>query len=329
VVQLSGPSSAQANGERFDLVDSGVVCGNTGFPLTADGIDPAHDAITQNVDLLQYNGTCTVNIKLAEAGATSGPEVFGGTTSPLVTGTVDLGHASTLDAGQGDFAAAWVNDQGASGVAVKYQGQRTDDQVGQITYGWQETLFDPNGNVCGSAAQQPTHEGIVFDADAGCVNDQGNNTGWRATVTYSDKANGAQHSFSYSLSGTPPTYTPCTVPVTAFQAAWAADGSENVVVGFDPSGADLRGCSDWQLTVNDAVQTDCGDSTATPDPSGVTIPIKNSCTPSLGYSVSISYRDPAHQSHTLGPILVGGTPPAAPPTSTPPSSSPTPSPSPS
>ncbi len=85
VVQLSGPSSATADGERFDLTDSNVLCGggNSSFGLTKSGFDPSSEAITQHVDLLQYNGPCTVNLHLVESGAVgAGPEVFGGTTSP-------------------------------------------------------------------------------------------------------------------------------------------------------------------------------------------------------------------------------------------------------
>ena len=73
-MQLSGPSSAEANGERFDLVDSGVLLQATAAsPLTKSGFDPSQDPITQHVDLLQYNGSCTVDHPSRRIGARRPP----------------------------------------------------------------------------------------------------------------------------------------------------------------------------------------------------------------------------------------------------------------
>jgi hypothetical protein len=327
-VQLSGPSSAQAGGETFDLLDSGVVCGNTGFPLNRSGFDPAHDPITQSVDLLQFNGSCTVTIRLVESAGGSGPKVFGGTTSPVITRTVDLGHASTLDASSGDFSANWSQTNDGY-VRVRYNGSKSDQQVAAITQGWAEQLSAPNGTPCGSAQEQPTHEGILLAIDNGCVNRFGNQTGWQVTISYFDRGTSNQHTFVAPLDGTPPGYVPCTVDGNDFTAAWSGDGNNpSATVTFTAKGnTNLDGCSGWNYTIVKNQVQSCGSQTPNggrPDAGDGSTAIPLTCPPDLGLSwkVSISYSGPEGQ---RSPIVVDlpGDPPSPTPTPTSPSPSPT------
>ncbi|HEY2298006.1 MAG TPA: fibronectin type III domain-containing protein [Jatrophihabitans sp.] len=332
VVSLSGPSSGQANGERFDVVDSGVVCGNTGFGLAGSNIDPSRDAITRSVDLLQYNGTCTVTVHLAESpGATSTP-VFGGTTSPAITRTVDLGHASTLDAGQGDFSAQWDKHDGSS-VLIQYTGTKSDNDVAAIAENWQEALYAPDGTFCGSSTQQPTSHGIYLDVNpASCVNDHGDQTGWHTTVSYYDKGTPNQHSYSYTLAGTPPGYVPCTVSASNFAAAWDSTADPNnptITITFGADGnTNLAGCSNWSYTIIKDVSQTCG--SAEPDggspASGnnqTTMQVKCETPLGLTWQVRIDYNGPEGPRNGLY-TTVQGEPPQPPPPTTDPDPTPTP-----
>jgi hypothetical protein len=326
-VRINGVSSAAAAGERFSLADvSGVVCGSSGFQLSKTDFDPARAIITQNVDLLAYNGTCTVTLALREGDNARDPAVFGGTTSPRFSTTVNLGRASTLDAGSGDFTAEWSRHNGSSAL-VKYTGPKTDGQVGQLTQQWSEQLSAPDGTACGSATAQPSHSGMYIEVNpASCVNDFGDQNGWRVTVSYYDRNTNNQHTQGYTLNSTPPGYIPCTVSAGNFAAAWASDPTVNLT--FNPSGAQIDGCSDWQYSVRNATTTECGSDVGNPRSFGIAVQTtRDECTPGLGWSVQISYRDPSGQRHTLGqltPILVTGTPPAPPVTSPPISPSPPP-----
>ena len=324
VVNLSGPSSAKADGERFDLVDSGVVCGNTGFGLSASHIDPSRDAITQSVDLLQYNGTCTVTVHLAESPGSSTP-VFGGTTSPAITTSVDLGHASTLDAGQGDFSAQWDSHDGSS-VLVQYVGDKSDSDVAAITQNWQEALYAPDGTFCGSSNQQPTAHGIYLDVNpASCVNDFGSQTGWRTTVSYYDKGTSNQHSYSYTLAGTPPGYVPCTVSASDFAAAWDTTADPNnptITVTFTAdANTNLAGCSGWSYTIIRNGAQDCG--SGEPDGGspahGNQTTIRVTCDTPLGLSwqVRIDYSGPEGPRSGLFTSVQGDPPQPTPTTPTP------------
>ena len=317
VVQLSAPSSASANGERFDLTDSNVLCGggNSGFPLTKFGFDPAHDQITQHVDLLQFNGSCTVNIHLAESGPNgSDPEVFGGTTSQLISTSVDLGHASTLDAGPGDFSTSWNGHDGSS-VLVSYTGGHSDGDVTQITQNWQETIFAPDGTQCGSSTQMPTHNGVFVDVTpASCVNNFGNQPNWRIVVSYQDRGTSNSHSYPYTLSGEPPGYIPCTVSSDNFTAAWSGTGDQpSVDVTFTPGNSDLRGCSNWQYTVVNTTQQGCGSGKPDNDNpnSGnnvTTVAVNCDTTISTLWHVQIDYSGPEGQRNPLS-VQIDGTPP--------------------
>ena len=314
-VQLHGLSSAAAGGELFSLdpAASMLQCSSTGMQLTKTDFDPAQDVITAPVDLLSMTGTCTVRLVLLEGAGAHDPPVFGGTSSPPITTTVDVGQATTLDATSADFDAAW-SAQGGSSVLVRYTGSRTDDQVGQITdpNSWTEQLFAPDGTACGTSSAQPTQAGIDLAVlPASCVNQYGDRTGWTTTVTYRDRGTGDPHSFTYPLTGTPPGYVPCQVGAGNFTATWASDPT--VDVSFDAAGAQIGGCSGWIFVVQDASGTVCGQ--LSQPPGDLAIPLNSSCTPAAGYVVVIKYTDPAGNppQPTFPQVTVGGTPPAPPP----------------
>jgi hypothetical protein len=319
-VNINGISSAAAGGERFSLVDSEVVCSNSGFALDKSDFDPAHDTITQNVDLLSYNGTCTVQLDLREGSNALDPAVFGGTTAPKFSANVNLGKASTLSAGSGDFKAAF-SARDASGntgsfVQVRYAGFHSDNQVGQLADRWSLQLSAPDGTPCGSSSAQPTHSGTYFPVNQTCINEQGDQNGWRVSVSYFDRNTDNQHEQDYTLNSTPPGYVPCTVSASNFAAAWASDPTVDIT--FDPSGAQIAGCSAWGYSVRNATQSECG--SANQDPGSIAVAIdtdRDECTPGPAWSVTISYRDTASRLQHLTPILVTGTPPAPPTTPTP------------
>jgi hypothetical protein len=334
-VQLSGPSSAQANGETFDLLDSGVVCGNSGFPLNRSGFDPARDPITQSVDLLQYNGSCTVTLRLVESAGGTGPKVFGGTTSPVITRTVDLGQASSLGADKSDFTVDWASRTDGLGnkiasAQVAYTGQLTNAQVGQLSYGWSETLTAPDGTQCGAAGAQPTHEGIFVDVSGPCLNNFGAQPNWQLALSYTNRSNNVGRSFSYTISGTPPNYIPpCTISESNFIAKWAGTfDAPSVTVDFSSQGSALQGCSNWSYVLRSSLGQNCGSPTGNPAPDSgqIVIPVDKQCDPTTlaaAWQVVITYDSARNDSRPLV-VPIQGQPPQPPPSPTPdPSPSPT------
>ena len=227
VVRLSGPSSAQADGELFDLTDaSNLSCGggNSAKPLGKDGFDPATEAITTSVDLLTYNGQCTVNIQLAEAGRTGGPLVFGGTSSPLISTPVNLGQASALDASASDFSATF--DPNNPTATIHYDGNH--DAASQLAINWHEQVHAPNGTPCGGdSTGQSGQPDVTVDLRPldQCVVTQGDQSGWTFDISYQDRRDGALHSFNgIAIPGKPSGFIPpCDVRGALLRAVDGAD----------------------------------------------------------------------------------------------------------
>ncbi len=312
-VKVNGLSSAAANGELFSFVDtSRLQCGSTARALQKDSFDPANDSLVENVSLLTLGGSCSVSVALVEAPGSKAPLVFGGTTSPVITHQVDLANASTLDANQGDFAVGFDNAGGRSNVRVRYQGGTSDSDVSQITTGWTEQVFAPNGTGCGSDTSQPTHAGIEVAVSATCVNRFGGQTsGWTVKVGYQDTAGGASHSFTYQLSGGPPTYQPCTVAASDFTATWAGTAAAPAVgVTYSGGAANLAGCSNWIYVLKDTTGKTCGSQNpGTPSTQEVGITDTCSSTRTNAWTVTVGYIDTAGDQQATTPIPVGGTPP--------------------
>ncbi|MDT4934340.1 MAG: hypothetical protein QOK11_2232, partial [Pseudonocardiales bacterium] len=312
-VNVGGLASANANGERFDLADgSSVRCGNTGFVLSKNDFDPAHDEIDATMSLLQYRGSCTVSIALIESGNSAPPLVFGGTVSPMASTTLDLGSASKLNAQQGDFSADWDSSGGTSNVRVKYEGALRDSDVAQITENWSEVVKAPNGRSCGSGSAVPTSSGIDVAVSAGCVNSLGDQTGWQVTVSYQDASDGSQRGpFTYNLTGGPPSYQPCVVTASDFGARWTGTADLPAVqVNFTGDQSALAGCTGWSYVLKTPGGDSCGTPPAPPDPANdraSAIALSCATAPSADdWSVSITYTDTAGDPQALSPITVTG-----------------------
>ena len=331
VVQLSGPSSAQAGGERFDLTgNSNLVCGggNSAKPLSKDGFDPSSEQITTSVDLLTYNGQCTVNVQLAEAGRAGGPLVFGGTTSPVISTPVDLGQASTLGASGSDFGASF--DPNNPTATIHYNGNH--DAVSQLTLNWHEQVHAPDGTLCGgdnTGQSGPPDVTVDLRPLDQCVVTQGDQSGWTFDVSYQDIRDGTTHSFTgIAIAGKPSGFIPPCDVRGAFSAQWTGDyTAPSVTVTFDNSGADLRGCSGFSYTVYEplkvkrCVSADEGDTPPGSESLG-TLACQDDFTLPGRWLVEITYSSARHDANPID-VDVAGDPPQPPPP--PPSSSPPPS----
>jgi hypothetical protein len=309
-VTMSGPASVDANNEAFDLTDqSRLQCGQRAMPLTKSGFDPAHDTVMASVSLLQYRGTCTVYIQLVESSSDPAPEFFGGTVSPVEQTDVNLGAPTTLGAGAGDFDVSWNGPPG-SHVVVQYTGSFADSDVSSLTQNWQESVLAPDGTVCGTDNEQPTHSGITIDPSASCVNTQPGN-GWTVKISYDDAGTtNTNGPFTESLNGGPPGYVPCTVDQSHFDAKWVGTTDQPAAeLSFNGNNHDLDGCSGWSYDLLAPDSSTCN-SVSGPDPtSPVDINATCSSQPSSGdWTIRVSYSGPEGSRQPFT-VVVGGNPP--------------------
>jgi hypothetical protein len=219
-VRLAGLSSAQAQGERFNLVNSQFICASSAIPLSATGIDPSSQEIQTSVDLRQYYGNCSVSIQLREqqSGATA---VFGGTTSPTINGSVTMPPRPTLPIDKNDFSANWNPSVGADGHYSYSVALHTNNPSVAYATKWAETTDDGPSNNCGDQSGQPAVTVVVLDQ---CVADRGASpTPWQVTITYQYIGSPALLSATIPIGGqipipvTPPPTTsppPTTEPTT-------------------------------------------------------------------------------------------------------------------
>jgi hypothetical protein len=263
------------------------------------------------VSLLNYHGTCTVYAQLVESSGTPAPAVFGGTVSRLLSVPVDLGAASTLDAGSGDFAVAWDGPPG-SHVIVRYTGDTSDEDIDTLTQNWQETVLAPDGTACGGDDRQPTHAGITVDPTPRCINQQGDRSGWQVRISYDDAGTATTHTVTESLDGPPPGYVPCTVDVTAFAATWtgtaAAPAAELAFTGTD---SDLAGCDQWTYQVRTLTTTACGDGpqdTAPAKAEPVDVNLTCADPPAVGWTMHVGYERPDGTPASFDLVITGQVP---------------------
>jgi hypothetical protein len=332
-VGITGLSSATADGERFSLSGNSYLrCGETYQYLHQADFDPSLTAITSHIDLLSnMHGVCSVSIQLIEGAHQADPPLFGGTASPTVTQSVDLGQATTLDATAGDFAVSFSHTDGSS-VDVAYTGRFAHDDVAKIAQNWHEQIYAPNGAQCGgdSSAQGGQPEVFVDILPFDCILDQGNQTGWTITVSYTDAGTSTQHVLGHlPIAGTPPGYIPqCTVSQSNFDAHWSGTyDNPSVTVDFSQNGAVLDGCSNWAYQVNRSGSTDpCGNANAPVSqlPIAIGLPPQppagaNNCDILTSqWNVGISFQSARTGDHTVYVPVSGTAPPAPPPTTTPP-----------
>ncbi len=303
-IRIGGISSAAAGGETFDLAaGSQVRCANTVDDLTPrTGFDPAQTTITAQLSQLgHYFGTCQVTIALVEDAAGSGPKVFGGTTSPATTVSVDLGPPAAADVQAGELSPTWSGGF----VQLAYTGSK---DLSQLTQNWGETILAPNGTSCGSASSQPDLDVAV---DPSCVNRFGDQAdGWSVSVSYQDRTDGDQHTVVAALGGAPPGYQPCTPG--ALTASWDPTRAQGVNVATSAAPASLAGCSSWTYTIQDADGSQvCQTSTdATPSAPTTDISLASCGTPPAdGWTLSVSWNDTAGNGQDQGPLPITGDPP--------------------
>ncbi|MEO6700828.1 MAG: fibronectin type III domain-containing protein [Jatrophihabitantaceae bacterium] len=214
-VDVGGLASSAASGERFNLTsDSAFSCGNTSLPLSTSGpIDPAHDTITADVDLLQYYGDCSVLVRLVEdPDSATDPPVFGGTASPQVTSSVGMPGIPSGGLDPSAFAAAWdsnPNNHHRSTVTITV---KTNDPSLLFVVAWDESIADGTSAKCGSAADGPP---TTIEVDQRCVDDKGGDqNAWTAVIKYRSLGSPDVKSATVQVTGSPPTYTPPSPPPT-------------------------------------------------------------------------------------------------------------------
>lgn len=311
-VQVTGLSSAQAQGERFDLDSdaSKVQCGNLSQGLSQNDFDPAKTPITHNLNQLDgYFGTCTVTVVLVESGSNAAPLVFGGVPSQGLTTQVDLGKPTTVDLRASDFDVSWSSQGGASAQIHYVKGKGNLDL---LTKNWMETIKAPNGAGCEDPAGQdtPGHNDAFVHVDAQCVNKFGGSTNdWTVTLTYRNSTDGSLGStVAIPLSGPAPGYQPCRPGV--FRATWGDHKADGITV--DATGNQFDGCSDWTYEVRDKDDAVCVAAAQAPSTHPTVTIDLDSCgsTPSDGWTVVITWVDTAGDPQRNNPATpVTGPPP--------------------
>lgn len=211
-VDVSGVSSAAANGEKFSLAKAYLDCptGTGGqVSLQQTGFDPAAGALKFGVDRIADYGDCKVSLALSEDG--SAPLVYGGGNSPTVSASVGV-TAPVASGAAADWTAAWADD-GSTNVVVRYQAQDRVLRSGLLPQGWKFVLrgTDPDQNqlTCGTAppstpGTDPPDANIAADDD--CVRQHSTWT-WTVEITYPFARTG-QSPVVRTVEGTAPSQPP-------------------------------------------------------------------------------------------------------------------------
>jgi len=308
-VQISGLVSADARGETFDLIDSGLSCGGGNSVMTLDknDFDPKQ-ALTFPVDRTQYNGPCSVTIRLVQDRRTAtNPSVFGADSSASATsGSVPVDPPS-LTATGGDFSAAWTSDstRGQPKILVSHRGTPL-----LFSNTWSLVVSNNAGVTnCGSSSTEPP---TTIAVDKACVTAGGTFT-VRITFNYFL----SRGDFTVAVTGTAP--TPVNPAQFTFTAAWGGTAAKPLVnittTAGDPSSAGLS----WTevVTANTSPGVFCGSSRATPAtaPGSIAVAVVRTTCPFIAgqtvWAVTIGYTDPSGVSppHNYPPIAVTGVEP--------------------
>ncbi|MCU1658636.1 MAG: hypothetical protein JWO57_3292, partial [Pseudonocardiales bacterium] len=146
-VDISGVSSATSNGERFDLVNGSLTCGNTSAPLSRSAIDPSQPLTFEGINRTQYNGACSVQGQLQENG--TGTLLFGGATSPQLTGTVAI-PVPVTNVNAGNFHAAWSDASPRANPQIVVSYDNADPLLPTFATDWSIVVSNAGG-PCGSS----------------------------------------------------------------------------------------------------------------------------------------------------------------------------------
>jgi hypothetical protein len=322
-VHISGLTSSDASGEKFDLTsDSGIYCGNTNQLANWDqstAIDPA-DPLTFTVDRTQMFGSgCVVQVQLVQDPAT-GTEVFGaGTASRVATSNTFTVSAPDLTGVQdSDFSASWDGVAGGkSQIAVRYTGG--NPLIGLFVHNWSVSVkyVDPNGTTTncsdGYDGRNSLDDVSVYQS---CVDSHGNSgRNWHVYVSFVYIGQGeGPFDVSPVAGGQAPTYNPpqCNLDPTqggaTLTATWAGTAASPAVqIDVDRPGQ-IADCGGWTYTIVGPTTVDCGTYTAAAAP-GQSPQLAVTCTDTpadTGWSVTVTYTDPnqnnARQTYTITPI---------------------------
>jgi len=323
-VQISGLSSSDAPGERFNIVDtnrasSELRCGNgPAQTLDRDSIDPQQPITINNLSLFNFNGSCTVTVVLQERTDSSTP-VFGGVPNdnPPLRTTFTVGQATTYSPTSNDFSAKWDPDQSDSEALIAYTGAKyTVNQLKQITQNWTVTVIGPDSQNCGSRSFESPPDGVDVPASGACVKSLGGSDQWSVKITYQNvNGDSDDHSIPGNFSlGAPPSYQPCNVDQSQFGASWGATRAAGVTVTYGGEQSDISGCANFQYQLTktpdgDASQ-DCGDfGPAQTAPASTNIQPTCAIDPAGSWSVHITWDNTNTGESGLSDDVSLGTPP--------------------
>jgi hypothetical protein len=295
-VHIGGLSSADANGERFDLTpDSGVYCGNAaetdGWDRTT-AIDPA-DPRTFTVDRTRlYGDGCTVHVQLVQADA-FGTAVFGaGTSSNNATSApFHIDPPALTGVESKDFSASWdgVDTDGRSHVAVSYNGGNL--LIGLFARNWTVSVTDPDGDTCGGYQDRDSLDDVSIRQ--ACVDADGKSgQGWDVaiTFTYLGSPQPTYHVIDIT-GGRAPTYSPpqCDVARAGLSATWGG-AMATPIVNIDVNDASaIKDCSGWSYTAVGPTTANCGTGTGAP-PTQFDV-VCSDPPATTGWSVTVAYTD--------------------------------------
>jgi hypothetical protein len=303
-VGLDVPAGTDSRGETFQLVNSRVLCGNTGTDLDRSDVASGDD-LTFSIDRAAVSGDdCRVTVQLAQDPRTAtDPPLYGAGYSRATTSSSFVIPPPSLTSTESDFSAQWAGSTGQPQVLVRYHG---GDQLSGAS-DWQMTVGNGSGATCGSATSAPP---ATIDVDKSCVRAGGTFT---VDITYRYFLLAQAH-FVVTVGGTAP--QPVDPTKISFAAAWN-DNPQLPQVDLTYTGtedaASLAALS-WTETVKSGT-TVCGTGNANPGTSSARITVDlSTCPPVVDakpavYIVDISFTDPNYGQTGNYSYTVSGSPP--------------------
>jgi hypothetical protein len=290
--------------ETFELVNSRVVCGNTGGDLTRSDVAPGDD-LTFPITRTSVSGDdCRVTVQLAQDPRTAtNPPLYGAGYSNAATSSPFVIPPPSVTATESDFSAQWAGSNGHPQVVVSYHGG--DPLSGASN--WQMMLSNGT-SACGSSTDAPP---ATIDVDKRCVRAGGTFT---VDITYQYFVLAQAH-FTVTVGGTAP--QPVDPSKISFTAAWN-DNNQLPQVNLTYTGSEDPS-SLAPLAWTETVRSDgtvCATDNDNPGTSSVRItvdltkcpPTGSGGTPSV-YTVDVSFTDPNYGQTGTYSYTVQGTPP--------------------
>lgn len=304
-VGLDVPAGTDSRGETFQLVNSRVVCGNTGADLNQSDVAPGDD-LTFSINRTAVSGDdCQVTVQLAQDPRTvTDPPLYGAGYSRAATSSSFAIPPPSLTSTGSDFTAQWAGSSGQPQIVVSYHGG--DPLSGASD--WQMSVANGSGTTCGTSASAPP---ATIDVDKNCVRSGGSFT---VDITYRYFLVAEAH-FVVPVGGTAP--QPVDPAKISFTAAWN-DNAQLPQVDLTYTGTEDPGSLaslSWTETVSSGAVS-CGSSTDNPGNSSARITVDlTTCPPVVAgkpavYTVAISFTDPTYGESGNYGYTVSGTPPS-------------------